>query len=257
MIGVPASCVLYMGRSHACLNHAWNSSPVTRKQIFQVGEPQLQPEAPSQRHSILPLSERHSSANRISRPPHYWEMPHLRLAGVWRPRARRRGICLERECGILARHHGNSCTFWRRIKASIVHHFHPHLHFWKGTDDWEITPRLTNGRMAWLHGLSTGKPFSWRQGREQIASHCLNYRARSFQLQSTRQEGDGKTSARVSSHHDGVKGKATAYSNQLSALICYIAKVGVQFTCEHWRIRLAGNRTWILHFWTTGMLISR
>lgn len=50
---------------------------------------------------------------------------------------------------------------------------------------------------------------------------------------STPQEGDGTTSAHVSLHDDGVKGKATAYSNQLPALICYFTKVEAQRAGEH------------------------
>lgn len=86
------------------------------------------------------------TANKISRPPHYWEMRHL-----WRLRAHRCGICHELECRILTRHCGDSCPIWRGIKVSIVRQFHSHLHFW------EIAPCLTNGRMAWLHGLPTSK----------------------------------------------------------------------------------------------------
>lgn len=37
---------------------------------------------PSQRHSILPPSAHNRSANRISRPPHYWEMRHSWIAGI-------------------------------------------------------------------------------------------------------------------------------------------------------------------------------
>lgn len=49
-------------------------------------------------------------------------------------------------------------------------------------------------------------------------------------LQSTPWEGDGKTLACVRAHDDGVKGKMTSHSNQLSASICYFTKVGVQQT---------------------------
>lgn len=49
-------------------------------------------------------------------------------------------------------------------------------------------------------------------------------------LQSTPVEGDGKTLDCVGANDDGVKGKMTSHSNQLSALICYFTKVEVQQT---------------------------
>lgn len=70
---------------------------------------------------------------------------------LWRLRAHCCGICHELECGIVTHHCRDSCPIWRGIKVSIVHQFHSHLHFW------EIAPCLTNGRMAWLHGLPTSK----------------------------------------------------------------------------------------------------
>lgn len=50
------------------------------------------------------------------------------------------------------------------------------------------------------------------------------------ELQSTPREGGGKTLACVRAHYDEVEGKMTSHSNQLSALICYFTKVGVQQT---------------------------
>lgn len=46
------------------------------------------------------------------------------------------------------------------------------------TDDWEIAPCLTNGRMARLHGAAHRQTAATDgEGQEQIASHRSNYRA--------------------------------------------------------------------------------
>ena len=51
----------------------------------------------------------------------------------------------------------SSYSMSSHIKVSIIHHFLPHLQLWMETDDREIAPCLTNGRMAQLHGLPTSK----------------------------------------------------------------------------------------------------
>lgn len=161
-------------------------------------------------------------------------MRHLWIGGVWRLWAHCCGICHQLECKILTRHCGGSCTIWHGIKVSIVHRFHSHLHFWKETNDWELATCLTNGRMAWLHRLARQQTAATegKDGSKLPPIAWVTEQAHSTEEpQSTPKEGGGTTSCELTWRW--VKGKATAYSNQLSALICYLTKVEVQHAAEH------------------------
>lgn len=89
------------------------------------------------------------------------------------------------------------------------------------TDDWEIAPCLTNGRMARLHGAAHRQTAATDgEGQEQIASHRSNYRACSsctaaavISMVSGGAAGEG-AQARARAYDDGVKGKMTCRSNQ-------------------------------------------
>lgn len=101
------------------------------------------------------------------------------------------------------------------------------------TDDREIAPCLTNGRMAPLHGLPTGKlPATEGKDRNRSppAAPITEHAHLTEGLQSTPREEDGKTLGCVRAYVDEVKGKMTSHSNELSAIICYFTEVSVYQT---------------------------
>lgn len=74
----------------------------------------------------------------------------------------------------------------------------PHLQLRIKTDDWEIAPCLTNGRMASLHGLANGKlpATEEKDGNRSLPAAPITENAlRTEGLQATPWEGDGKTLA--------------------------------------------------------------
>lgn len=63
------------------------------------------------------------------------------------------------------------------------------------TDEWEIAPCLTNGGMAWLHGLPTGKVLLLRgkdRNKSPPTTRITEQAHLTEELQSTPWEGDGK-----------------------------------------------------------------
>lgn len=95
------------------------------------------------------------------------------------------------------------------------------------TDDREIAPCLKNDRMASLHGLPTSKSAAKKRKdrNKSPAGAAITAHAHLARW------GTATTSVGMKIHprmkaHDGVKGKTASHSNQLSALIGYLAKVG-------------------------------